>query len=496
MALTIVVLCVAIALQLSLHEKFGWKFHWPIALVIGACVGFVGGHIILMEPGGFASVIFVFISYRAFNLFRTVEARMPIAHLRRVTYHTGAWLAVAELCTLIVWGLDTLFRVPEITWVEGIVAAQFFVAAVFLLSSLRRLQKTRPLKIDNDPAQLPSLTVAIPARNEGDMLEGCLRSVLASDYPKLEVLVLDDCSRDKTPEIIRNLAHDGVRFVPGEEPSASWLAKNQAYYRLSEQASGEIILFCGVDVRFKPSSIRQLVATMQHKKKSMLSVLPLNRQQHPLPLAQSLRYYWLLAPPRRLFRWPPVLSTCWMVRRDMLQKAGGFKAVSRLITPEEYFALRAAKWHDGYSFRRSNSRLGITSIKRIAEQRATAIRRRYPQAHHRPELVCAMMFFDGIFLLGPIFLAVSMPFFDVPWLLELLAIIAAVLHFVTFGVLLHPIFPRSGWRRWVAFPAAIFLDMWTVNVSMYKYEFSEVIWKGRNVCLPVMHVVPRLPNLK
>jgi hypothetical protein len=30
---------------------------------------------------------------------------------------------------------------------------------------------------------------------------------------------------------------------------------------------------------------------------------------------------------------------------------------------------------------------------------------------------------------------------------------------------------------------------------MYKYEFREVIWKERNVCVPVMHVTPHLPKI-
>jgi len=37
-------------------------------------------------------------------------------------------------------------------------------------------------------------------------------------------------------------------------------------------------------------------------------------------------------------------------------------------------------------------------------------------------------------------------------------------------------------------------DLFLINYSMWKYEFSDVDWKGRNVCIPVMHVVPTLPR--
>src|SRR6185369_13096540 len=72
---------------------------------------------------------------------------------------------------------------------------------------LRKLAKPRNL------AQLPTVSVCIPARNEDRVLTDCLAAVLASDYPKLEVIVLDDCSQDKTAQVVRQFAHGGVQFI-------------------------------------------------------------------------------------------------------------------------------------------------------------------------------------------------------------------------------------------------------------------------------------------
>jgi hypothetical protein len=44
-------------------------------------------------------------------------------------------------------------------------------------------------------------------------------------------------------------------------------------------------------------------------------------------------------------------------------------------------------------------------------------------------------------------------------------------------------------------PVAAVYDVWLLNYSMWQYEFNEVIWKGRNVCIPVMHTVPSLPKM-
>src|SRR5690606_4941791 len=101
------------------------------------------------------------------------------------------------------------------------------------------------------------------------------------------------------------------------------------------EATGELILFCGVDVRLGPHAIRALTTTLLSRKKSMISVMPL-RFYSKLNEAfiQPMRYWWELVPPRKLVNRPPVLSTCWLVARKQLAKAGGFAAVSHSIIPE------------------------------------------------------------------------------------------------------------------------------------------------------------------
>src|SRR6185312_7101939 len=103
-------------------------------------------------------------------------------------------------------------------------------------------------------------------------------------------------------------------------------------------------------------------------------------------ILQPMRYAWELSLPRRLLRRPPVLSTCWLIKRDVITSAGGFAAVSRSVVPESYFA-RVSAVQDGYSFMQSNRRIGVTSQKSLSEQRLTAIRTEYPRLHRRIELV-------------------------------------------------------------------------------------------------------------
>lgn len=51
----------------------------------------------------------------------------------------------------------------------------------------------------------PKVSVLVPARNEHDHIEKCVRSLMAQNYPDYEILVLDDKSTDDTAAIVERL---------------------------------------------------------------------------------------------------------------------------------------------------------------------------------------------------------------------------------------------------------------------------------------------------
>jgi len=237
------------------------------------------------------------------------------------------------------------------------------------------------------------------------------------------------------------------------------------------------------------------------KRKAMVGVLPQNRLLRRLPLTQSMRYYWEMAPPRRRFRRPPVLSSCWMIEKAELEHSGGFAAVKRSMSPESHFAREAIR-HDAYSFVRSNPLLGITSEKDVHEQYETAIFMRYPQLHRRPELVLLVGAGELILLAGPVALiplALLVDFTAVSSVAASLSLVALALNALNFACIQQLIFTRAGFLSvLLRYVPAVLYDVWLLNWSMYKYEFASVIWKGRPVHGPVMHaleVIPRLPEL-
>ena len=87
----------------------------------------------------------------------------------------------------------------------------------------------------------PAVTVVIPAYNAADDVATCLAGVLAQDYPDFEVIVVDDASSDKTPEVVR--AHERVRLVRNVTNLGPAGARNRGV----AESRGELLVFLDSD---------------------------------------------------------------------------------------------------------------------------------------------------------------------------------------------------------------------------------------------------------
>lgn len=460
---------------------------------------FIAGALVVTSLTVFSVLLSILSLYRIFNMIRVVERRMHEAYLRKATRTTTLTLIGLQLVVGAVWlAWEAWHTTGHALW-AAIGIMQLIVTIIFFGSALRNNTRMAwPVRHGNySDKELPTVTVAIPARNEIEGLQQCLESVIASDYPKLEIIALDDRSQTKrTPEIIRSFAHAGVRFIQGHEPAETWLPKNQAYNRLVNEASGEYILFCGADIRLAPHTIRTMITTMLDRNKNMLCVLPGRTQEAygRLSLIQAMRYWWELVPPRRAFRRPPVLSSCWVIKASVLEKAGGFPAVARAIVPEAHFARELSRT-DAYSFLRSSDALGVVSTKNVAEQRQTAIRMRYPQLHRRPEQVALVSLLEVLFLLMPYVLSIAGFWVSIGTVAHVAAIIACIMGTLAYEITVLSARVNTWWFGLIAQPFAALADIILLHYSMWKYEFSTIEWRGRNVTVPVMHVIPHLPKI-
>ena len=123
------------------------------------------------------------------------------------------------------------------------------------------------------PEDAPKVSICIPARDEADCIAGCVRAALATRWPRLEVIVVDDRSSDGTGALARQAAGDDTRFYlsTGTEPPAGWSGKAWACARAASEASGEWLVFVDADVEVDPDAVHAAVSKMQSARIDLLS---------------------------------------------------------------------------------------------------------------------------------------------------------------------------------------------------------------------------------
>ena len=140
-----------------------------------------------------------------------------------------------------------------------------------------------------DAGAAPRLTVLVAAKDEQDNIEACVTSLLDQDYPNFEVIVIDDRSRDRTPDILRDLknhverpsnpdsrgAQDGLRVVTLQDLPSGWTGKNHAMHKGVGLSSGDWYMFTDADCR--QTSRRTLSVALREvlsKDVDFLSIIP------------------------------------------------------------------------------------------------------------------------------------------------------------------------------------------------------------------------------
>lgn len=157
-------------------------------------------------------------------------------------------------------------------------AVLFFSSALFsvCLINLFALARPKALVATGGDESLPRISVLVPARNEEDNIEPCVRSLLSLNYPNFEVLVLDDSSTDSTYEILCRLRDQDhrLRILVGAALPDGWCGKPYGCWQLAHAAEGEYLLFTDADCVFAPDSLLFSLGALQEHDADLVSLAP------------------------------------------------------------------------------------------------------------------------------------------------------------------------------------------------------------------------------
>lgn len=130
-----------------------------------------------------------------------------------------------------------------------------------LLALARHLRLRRRVGAEVCEQPVVPVTVLLAAYNEALVIERTIRSVLNSDYPILEVLVVDDGSSDNTAEIVRRIARSQPRVRLLRQANAG---KSAALNNGIANLRGEIVVTIDADTLVVPQTVTNLVRRFVH----------------------------------------------------------------------------------------------------------------------------------------------------------------------------------------------------------------------------------------
>jgi cellulose synthase/poly-beta-1,6-N-acetylglucosamine synthase-like glycosyltransferase/peptidoglycan/xylan/chitin deacetylase (PgdA/CDA1 family)/spore germination protein YaaH len=153
-----------------------------------------------------------------------------------------------------------------LAWTQGFVVLVFFLGDLLMsgrllgIGALATLDRVRNQEPPGASDFKPAVTVIIPAYNEEKVIERTVRSVLASDYPTLRTIVVDDGSPDATAQVVREKFWSEIRqgrVVLLTKPNGG---KASALNYGLEHTDDEIYVGIDADTMIAPRAVSLLVA--------------------------------------------------------------------------------------------------------------------------------------------------------------------------------------------------------------------------------------------
>lgn len=188
------------------------------------------------------------------------------------------------------------------------------------------------------------VSVVVPAYNAARFIGEALRSVLAQVYPAIELIVVNDGSTDHTGDVVRALAPQALLL---EQSNRGLAAARNAGVRA---ARGRYVAFLDADDAWHPSKLeKQLAVLARYPEAGVVTTLcqKIDAQGRALPTQ------WKRAMSRLcdrvvdlqdelLMRGNVLVVSSAVVRKELLEEAGGFTEEGRMLSEDYDLWLRVA----------------------------------------------------------------------------------------------------------------------------------------------------------
>ena len=200
------------------------------------------------------------------------------------------------------------------------------------------LLRERDTAAVTQPAAWPSVVAVVPARNEADVIQQSVGSLVAQEYPgPFHIVLVDDLSDDGSADLARGLGSDRLTVLAGGPRPSGWTGKLWAMQQggdLATTLQPEFLWFTDADIAHSPDNLRQLVARAESGGRVLVSLMARlhckSTAEHFL-IPAFVFFFDMLFPfgavnnPRS--KVAAAAGGCMLARRSALEKAGGITAM-------------------------------------------------------------------------------------------------------------------------------------------------------------------------
>ena len=334
-----------------------------------------------------------------------------------------------------------------------------------------------------EPASWPSVVAVVPARNEADVIQHSIGSLLAQDYPgSFHIVLVDDQSDDGTGDLARGLNPDRLTVLTGGPRPPGWTGKLWAMKQGSDHAANsnpQFLWFTDADIAHTPDNLRQLVSRALDGDKVLVSLMARlhcrTAAEHFLIPAFVFFFDMLFPfgavnnPDNRI---AAAAGGCMLVRRKSLEKAGGLAVIRHNIIDDCALG-RAMKAQGPVWLGLTDRAVSLRSYDHLSDIAHMVTRTAYAQLGYSPLVLAGTLLGLALVYLAPVMTALF------AWGISQLA---GWLAWLIMAVMYQPMlrFYRLSPLWGLALPLiGIFYAVFTFQSAIQHWSGKGGMWKGR-----------------
>ena len=150
-------------------------------------------------------------------------------------------------------------------WAFGLIGGLYLITQLAQLYYLFRYKS----QLASEPEEWPKISIWVAARDEEATIERCITSLLSMNYPKskIQILVGNDQSKDRTREIVEQLAsvNSQIKLVDIEDRNDGLKAKARVMAQLDIHADADYYLITDADVWVNPDWAKTMLRSLWKK---------------------------------------------------------------------------------------------------------------------------------------------------------------------------------------------------------------------------------------